>query len=270
MTACAERVRAIRRPSLPEVELLVVDDCERKWRVFHECYTFVLDRSPRPSAEWWYRGKTHLAQPGVSGLIEPGEVHVTRKVLAPGSITAIQVDPDTVAAIAREIRIASTPHFRSAQTASPAIHDALSAVSSAIERDAPRLEQETLLWDAVSQILTTCISETTRVGAEQRAVRIVRDYLHGHLTDRVTLDELAAAASISRYHLVRSFRRAYGIPPHAYLTELRVAAARDALRAGTSPRAVELGFADQSHLTRLFKRTLAVTPGRYAAAVAAG
>ena len=68
-------------------------------------------------------------------------------------------------------------------------------------------------------------------------------------------------------HLVRAFRREVGIPPHRYLTGRRLDRARHLLLAGHRPSdvAVEVGFHDQAHLTRHFKRTLGVTPGAYAA-----
>jgi AraC-like DNA-binding protein len=92
-----------------------------------------------------------------------------------------------------------------------------------------------------------------------------RDYLILHAADRVTLDDLAALAGLSRFHLNRTFRRAYGLPPHAYQLRLRAALAREALDRGLTPSEIDVGFADQSHLGRHFKRHWGVTPGQYAA-----
>jgi AraC-like DNA-binding protein len=65
---------------------------------------------------------------------------------------------------------------------------------------------------------------------------------------------------------VRSFARAYGVSPHAYLVGRRVELARKLLLAGASPAdtAVGAGFYDQAHLTRHFRRHTSVTPGAYA------
>jgi AraC-like DNA-binding protein len=86
----------------------------------------------------------------------------------------------------------------------------------------------------------------------------------------VTLSELAALASVSRFQLLRGFARAVGTTPHAYLVQRRVHLARQLLAAGETPAAAALraGFADQSHMTRAFVRQLGVTPARYRAAVA--
>jgi AraC-like DNA-binding protein len=85
----------------------------------------------------------------------------------------------------------------------------------------------------------------------------------------VSLAELAACAGISRFQLVRGFRRALGITPHAYLVQLRVRRARQHLMRGAAPAEAALlaGFADQSHLTRAFVKHLGVPPARHRAAI---
>ena len=80
------------------------------------------------------------------------------------------------------------------------------------------------------------------------------------------LEELASLANLSPYHLARVFRDEIGMPPHAYQTQARLGRTRVLLLRGWPPARVaqETGFADQSHLTRRFKRLVGVTPGRYA------
>lgn len=97
-------------------------------------------------------------------------------------------------------------------------------------------------------------------------VRRAVEHIEGRLAETVTLDDLAAHAGRSKYHLLRTFSREVGMPPHAYQTRARVLRARDLLESGVPPAraALETGFADQSHLTRHFKRLLGTTPGRYA------
>lgn len=87
---------------------------------------------------------------------------------------------------------------------------------------------------------------------------------------QVTLADLAELSGVTRFQLLRGFVRAVGITPHAYLLQRRVRLARRLLMAGRRPAeaAAEAGFADQSHLTRAFRRQLGVTPARYRAALA--
>jgi AraC-like DNA-binding protein len=97
-------------------------------------------------------------------------------------------------------------------------------------------------------------------------VDVIRDYLEAHLTERVTLGGLASATGLTQYAVLRAFRRAMGLPPHRYLTQLRVRRAAQLLRAGHRPSRVArmAGFADQSHLNRHFRRLVGVTPGAFA------
>ena len=80
-----------------------------------------------------------------------------------------------------------------------------------------------------------------------------------------SLQQLAQAAGISRYQLIRAFRAATGMTPHAYQLNAHINRARSSLQAGAALAQVahELGFADQSHFQRVFKAHAGITPGRY-------
>lgn len=102
---------------------------------------------------------------------------------------------------------------------------------------------------------------------EPLAVRRVRDFIQANYADNVSLDDLSACSGLSPFHLLRTFRRAIGMPPHAYLRQIRVEQAKQLLAVGTpiAEAAAAAGFVDQSHLNRLFKKILGMTPGAYAA-----
>ena len=80
-----------------------------------------------------------------------------------------------------------------------------------------------------------------------------------------SLRQLAQAAGLSPFQLIRAFRAATGLTPHAYQLNMHVNRARGRLQAGgaLADIACELGFADQSHLQRVFKAHAGITPGRY-------
>ncbi|MDQ4626230.1 AraC family transcriptional regulator [Janthinobacterium lividum] len=80
-----------------------------------------------------------------------------------------------------------------------------------------------------------------------------------------SLRQLAEAAQLSPFQLIRAFRAATGLTPHAYQLNMHVNRARSRLQEGTAlaQLAHELGFADQSHLQRVFKAHAGITPGRY-------
>jgi transcriptional regulator GlxA family with amidase domain len=106
---------------------------------------------------------------------------------------------------------------------------------------------------------------------EPLAVRRARAYLNENLSDKVTLDELATTAGITPFRLLRAFQQALGLTPHAYQTQARVRTAHAMVRrqASLADVAAATGFADQAHLTRVFKSIMGATPGQYRAAALA-
>ncbi|MEP6722870.1 MAG: AraC family transcriptional regulator [Variovorax sp.] len=84
------------------------------------------------------------------------------------------------------------------------------------------------------------------------------------------LAELAALAGLGKYQLLRRFVRVYGVPPHAWLLQRRVEHAQRLIREGhpLSDAASVAGFADQSHMTRVFSRQFGFTPGDWQRAAA--
>jgi AraC-like DNA-binding protein len=93
-----------------------------------------------------------------------------------------------------------------------------------------------------------------------------RDYVRAHVTETISLDDIASAAALSKYHLLREFRRGYGVTPHEYQAQLRLAHARRLIGDGSpiANAAYDAGFSDQSHLTRRFAAYYGLTPARYA------
>jgi AraC-like DNA-binding protein len=100
---------------------------------------------------------------------------------------------------------------------------------------------------------------------DDRALRLAYDYLRDRLEQNVGLDELAVAAGIGKFRLIRLFRERTGLPPHAFQVAHRIRKARRLLEAGETIAdvAAATGFADQSHLHRHFQRSLGLTPGEY-------
>jgi AraC family transcriptional regulator len=104
-----------------------------------------------------------------------------------------------------------------------------------------------------------------RVGFHSRAVAEAVRYIQDNYSREVTLSDIASAVHLSPFHLTRLFKQALGVSPHQYLIQVRVNSARSLLTAGSGERSLAevasaVGFADQSHLTRHFKRLLGVTP----------
>jgi AraC-like DNA-binding protein len=94
----------------------------------------------------------------------------------------------------------------------------------------------------------------------------LRELIDAGFRDKVTLRQASEAIHAHPAHLVRMFSREFGISPHQYLTGRRVDLARTLLLDGVPPSAAAatVGFFDQSHLNRSFRRLLGTSPGRFA------
>jgi AraC family transcriptional regulator len=105
-----------------------------------------------------------------------------------------------------------------------------------------------------------------RTGLDQRRLARVLDYVEAHLEDDLGIDRLAAVACLSRFHFVRAFKAAVGVPPHRYVSDRRLDQAKGLLRGGDRPLvdiAIALNFSCQANFTRAFRLATGQTPGQY-------
>ncbi|MEV4046137.1 AraC family transcriptional regulator [Streptomyces sp. NPDC049744] len=214
-----------------------------------------------------YRGGHIHSGPGSLVVLEPGEVHTGGPAAPDGySYRALYATPSLLADGTRTTT--ALPHFREPVLDDPELAAALRAAHTDLARCPDPLEAESrlpwLLTALVRRHSTARAADDTVPGAD-RVARLVRDRLAGELLAPPSLAALATDLGLSRYQLLRAFRTATGMPPYAWLAQHRVARARGLLDAGLRPAEVAalVGFADQAHLTRWFRRVLGVTPAAY-------
>ncbi|HKX40668.1 MAG TPA: AraC family transcriptional regulator [Burkholderiaceae bacterium] len=104
------------------------------------------------------------------------------------------------------------------------------------------------------------------------ALERVRELLADRLLDPPSLAALAELAGIGKFQLLRRFGKAYGMPPHAWLIQQRAERVRSLVQAGVplGTAALDAGFSDQSHMTRVFVRQFGFTPGAWQRAARRG
>ncbi|MER8222778.1 AraC family transcriptional regulator [Streptomyces sp. NPDC094143] len=213
-----------------------------------------------------YRGGHIHSYPGSIVVLEPGEMHTGGPAASDGyAYQALYAEP---ALLADGTLGGGPPHFRDPVLHDPELATALRAAHTDISACPDPLEAESRLpWllTALAHRHSTARAASATVPGAGHIARTVRDRLADELLEPPSLAALATDLGLSRYQLLRAFRTTMGVPPYAWLAQHRVSRARRFLESGLRPAEVAplVGFADQAHLTRWFRRVLGVTPAAY-------
>ncbi|PWC86513.1 AraC family transcriptional regulator [Azospirillum sp. TSH100] len=216
------------------------------------------------------RGSERVARAGQVVVLDPDILHDGRPA-ADGY--AYRMFYPSVAlfgqAMAEALDRPVAPHFSVKELDDPELFQALCRLHLGLEgpfREPLRTDADALrAFTALALRHGDLTARPRDLGREPAAVRRAREYLDAHLDSPVELADLAEAAGLSRFHLLRVFRAAVGTTPHGYLTDRRVAQAKRLL-AGPLPLAevaLACGFCDQAHFNRVFKGRVGVSPGHY-------
>jgi AraC-like DNA-binding protein len=266
-----ERLRFIRSAALPGTELKVVCDSTRRWHSFNERYAFVACR--KAAANVRYRGRDQSVLDGTLMVREPGEAHASTTVSKPADFMVLYVEAPLIADAALELGHRGILHFEPVPLSDAKLFALFWRLCSSIENGHDDREQQYLFTMALTELARHSERPprvmTLRSG--KLAVARAKAYLRERCSESVSLHELGHVSGLSRFGLAHAFTKEVGLSPHAYQLHVRVERARSLLKQGVSPAivATTMGFADQSHFTRHFKRILQVTPSRYASGLAA-
>jgi AraC-like DNA-binding protein len=218
------------------------------------------------------RRAKHQSTPGKVFLLEPGDIHDGEAPTEDGfTYRMLYLDPQW---LQRELSVVfenapdnSQLSFANTLATDPRLAHATSLAFQTLHHGELKIVRQTAL-DSLLERLTSHLHWRTRYGEDPRLPLVAqkaREYLHANARFDIGLDQVAAAAGVDRFRLTRAFKAAYGLAPHAYLVQLRLSKARQMLSSGaqTATVAMELGFADQSHLGRWFVRAYGLTPAMY-------
>lgn len=261
-----------RRHAETGADTVFITNSTRMLRWHHVTYSFgyVI----RGAGEVLYRGSTELWRPGLTAFQEPGEFHQVTKTSEPRTSKVAFVAPSYIERSARELGLIGWPHIKQHRVDHEDACHGLRNLIECLRGDASLLERQSRLA-IYTQLMLERYSETTASplarAREPVAVRKARDLIQARCCEFISLESLSSEVGLSKFHLLRSFARGVGVPPHEYQIQVRLQRARDLLNRGISPAmaAAAVGFSDQSHLNRHFKRRLGLTLGEYAAQIRA-
>ncbi|MEF2144573.1 MAG: AraC family transcriptional regulator [Desulfovibrionaceae bacterium] len=260
-------------PALPGLEVLRLQGgpSGRVGRHAHD--SLILAAVSHGRRELLLTDAAHVAGPGDCYVLEPGRMHACRWS-AGCRVDCLCIKDDLLKSLNIDcLWMLFDPVCKDAELYTAVRECAALAQEEGRGQDR-KLRQ--LLRHAVGRVASLVSASGSMSGPipEDAACGPVLAQLRQSLADLETeppsCAELARAAGLSPWELSRAFARAFGAPPRDYRLFLRVQAAKKRLAQGQAPAyvALEMGFFDQSHLTRRFRGLVGLTPGRYAAALA--
>jgi AraC-like DNA-binding protein len=267
-----EQVTFWRDPTLSNLELLHATFITHAFAPhIHEGYAIgVVDKG---AERFKYRKDMHVAPEGTIVVINPGEMHTgsaasehgwSYRMLYPESALLVRAASDLAG------KQSGMPFFPSPVIHDPAMAQLLSRLHAVLATSPSTLERESMLIWTLAHLVRQHADTSPAIALAGRSERSnilqIRAYLEEHSTENVSLEQLATLVNLSPFYLLRVFREMTGLPPHSYLTQMRVTHAKRLIGASVplAEVATAVGFTDQSHLNRHFKALVGVTPGQYA------
>jgi len=271
-TAQGESIHFWQAAPLAGVELLAARYIEHRF-VPHVHDGYVIGLIMAGAQRYRYRGAEHLAGTGTLVLINPDELHTGHKGTDDGWLyRAFYPDNEQILSLLGELELPASrlPAFGATLYRDVDLVSGFCQLHRLLESPATALQQQTVWREMMLSLLQrhAGVPQPGKPGQEHRAIVQAKELMQAQLAAPPSLEELAAAVNLSPFHFARVFRRATGMPPHTWLMQQRIAQARALLRNGCLPLevATQLGFADQSHLSRQFKQVYGVGPAAYRSA----
>lgn len=225
---------------------------------------------------FFHRGEQRYAPAGSIAVVCPDEIHDGEPYGDGFVYRTFYPSPELMKEIAEEVAgrpLSRPPWFSRSVIDDHELALTLAGLLACLGQEGMRtseLEQDTRLIGFLTKLIARWadLDGLPQVRYPSHGIVQVSEYLEAHFDQEVELTALAKLAGLSRSHFIRAFTKETGLTPHAYLMDRRFRAASRLLAKGEPPGdvAAACGFFDQSHLNRVFKARMGVTPGSYRAA----
>jgi AraC family transcriptional regulator len=239
-----------------------------------EDHLIVLVTKGRCNVEGLYRGKWYTAAygPGSLGMTAPGEEVTLRwRGTTPHSTLQLHLPAESIRRAREDLiqRGVSPPQMpNELSSEDPLLQQMMLSVAAKLREGAPEIYAESAVQFLTMHLLVRHAGHELQKAPTRDTLRMSRvcDYMHAHLGEEVSLEDLAKVACLSRFHLIRLFKQVYGETPYQRLTRLRIELACQRLATGSdlvAHIALDCGFPNQTHFAAAFRRQVGVSPRDY-------
>jgi AraC-like DNA-binding protein len=234
----------------------------------HRHDTYAIGHTIHGVQSFRYRGAARMSMPGQVFVLHPDETHDGRAGTRDGfRYRILYVEPRIIHDALSETQ-GALPFVRNVVSNDPVLARAIKPALDDLASPLEELQRDQIVQDLAEALAAadTSIAPRRLPARHWRAVARARECLDANLAKGVRSSGLETLTGLSRYDLARQFRACLGTSPYRYLVMRRLDRARALIGEGTplAEAAVSCGFADQSHLTRHFKKAYGVSPGRWA------
>lgn len=252
---------------LPQIEIRIANRSNACYDAHsHDEFSFgLIDRG---QATYTNLGKNNQIGRGDIVTINPSDVHSCNPEHGDWSYKMLFVDSLWMGSIQQQIlgsRASDYSAFLNHYERNERVKRSFSALYNSLMVEDSVLEAEARLYDFIDVCFYRSSTSTRLNLPSQPHLSRVKEKLLDNVDINLSLSDLADEVGVSQYHLIRSFKQYYGLSPHAYLLDERIKRAKQMLKLGATivDTSTSLGFSDQAHFQRNFKKRTAVTPKLY-------
>jgi AraC-like DNA-binding protein len=217
------------------------------------------------------KGQSHAIPKNSVFIINPGEPHTCKSFGREHSYFVISIDAGTVNAFASRIsgKAKGLPRFKDTVLHHSELNLIIQQFFGLVKVSGSTLEKESMVVSLLSTLILHHGEKPPRVcrnDSHTNTINNACEFIKANYSCNISLKHLSKAAGLSSFYFQRLFVKHLGVSPYDYLVQIRIKKAMELFNEGQSivNAALNTGFADQSHFSRVFKRVTGITPGLFA------